>query len=391
MSCRGRSATAWRDSLRWLGDSPVAILGFACLALAFPAAGRVAAALQAAASLRQAEAMLVAELAADAAVMKVGTAAAAGDEVMELGGVRVEVARTRDGFRVRTRQPGLPDREFLAVQLPGGAPGAFGQPIASRNLADAGGLPWPRLDGEALASAGRAEQLPMFRLDPGVAFLQWAAGTDLADYVAVDDAAVGSADWPCQLVVVPGHLWILPGEAPWRPRLDRDVTVVVQGNLYLGRSVVPVGAGRLQFAIAAPDGKPCFADLDGDGRRSGGDLGSSRPAQHAPIEGAGNVYAGSLQGSAQRLQLEAGLWLDGVVHLHSDLEVAGPLLLGAGMVALNPGRQLVPAGRFQYDAARECVPGFLVEGPPRPGRLRRVTADSAADHQDLLYLAAPGR
>lgn len=334
---------------------------------------------------------MLAELAADAAVMQLGTGVAAGGGAMEVAGVQVAVNAAPDGFQVLAQLPERPAQAFVAPRLPGGAPAAFGQALTSRRQAAAGGVPWPCLDHEALQRAWRAEQLPRFRLDPGVAFLQWPAGTDLEDYVAVDDAPVGNADWPCDLILVPGHLWILPGPTAWQPRIDRDVTVVVQGNLYMGRSIAPVGPGRLQFAVAAPGGLPCFADLDGDGRRGAGDRQRRQGGRAGPIEGAGNVYAGWLGGAGGRLRLDAGLWLDGVVHLQVDLEVAGPLLLGAGMVALQPGRQLVPLGLFQFYAARERVPGFLVDGPPRPGRLRRVPGDTSPERQELLYLAAPGR
>jgi hypothetical protein len=247
----------------------------------------------------------------------------------------------------------------------------------------------PQLDQQALAAAVHADVTPTLRRDCGIALLQWAAGTDGDDYV-FDRRHTCGHEVPGDLLVVPGHLWIEPGERPLEFELARDLVVVVRGNLYVGRSVAVAGGGRLLFAVARDPRACSFADRDGNGRWSSRDVLREDAEFTGPIEGGGSVYLG-LTGSRATVALGAGLVVGGELHLMTDARVAGPLIVPHGITATTPGARVVAAGDWVFDPDRERVPGFLKRGGPRPGRLREVASIPAQRPEQPLYLPQPAR
>ncbi len=377
MRGRPRAPFHWR----WLVDSPLLLASWASFVLVVLALRPVAAALRAAEAVQaetdQAQARLCAEQVAadllragevdlgrsDAVVVRLGslvcTATPAGD-----GGLRVAV----QGRAGRAH-------EFWCEALPGGAPAALREPLTVFGAAplppDLAAAPRPPAAArprllvperhvEALSTLG-------FARDPAVGLLHLAAGTDAEDLTWGAGRAELALEPATGVVVVPGNLWLC-GTGPLTLRLARDLTVVVRGNLYLGRSVTVVGPGRLLLATDAAAGRP-FADRDGNGRWSAGDGLLGPEPFRGPIEGAGGVWLGLPGEPGPVLEVGAGLLVDGELHLNADTTVHGPVVLGHGVTRLADGVALRPTGRRLPDVERGRVPGLRPEGAPRPGRL----------------------
>ena len=142
---------------------------------------------------------------------------------------------------------------FLFHRLEGGTPYAFGRPLT---LGPDAVVPEEWLSGsdavrEALpaldmdASFGRDAVDGIAAADPGLALLRLSAGTDRTDYVLGGGRSAGAPKIPDDgVVVVDGNLWVDCGGQPLELTLVRDLTIVVRGNVYLGRSVRVLGAGR---------------------------------------------------------------------------------------------------------------------------------------------------
>ena len=222
--------------------------------------------------------------------------------------------------------------------------------------------------------------------DAGLALLRFSAGTDRADYVLGAGRGEKAPQAPESGVVrVPGNLWVDSVGAPLELHLHRDLTILVDGNVYLGRSVRVRGQGRLLVATTSADS--AFADLDGNGRWSHGEPRASNDAM-GPVEGCGNVYLGLPRESADLLDFDLGLVCVGNLHVAARRAVVhGPVMLGGNGVRLGTAGsgQLVCTGLRLPSLRRTALPGFAVVGRPRPSALVPVSRDLP------LYSAAPGR
>jgi hypothetical protein len=319
-------------------------------------------------------------------------------EVDVVGGIVVEATSATDGLGPVSMQARAGGRQLqltFAV-LPGGTPPAFGVPYAVRAASCSlpsgwpeplvlGDHEWPRLQIDAAAAPG-----PEFGCcrDRGIALMHLPAGTDLEDFVLGAGASNSVLLQPPNgCIAIPGHLWIAPGDTPLVVELRGDVTIAVTGNLYLGRTLRVVGVGCLTIATRT-EGGVAFADVDGNGRWSAGDRLCSATEFSGPQEGVGNAYLGLPRGGPGELQLDAGLLIDGHLHVGVDRAVVhGPLLLAAGASAM-PGRaaRLETAGRRLPPLQRSVLPGFMAVGAPRPSLVR-----VAAPGQEALYLSMPSR
>lgn len=338
-----------------------------------------------------------AELLADSAVM-------AGIRDEEGAGRRdpmpgVQVQHEGSTVRVRVRLPGGGDYGFVGRLLPGRAPLAFGDAgsLGEGAAAFEGMRPLdpeaaPRLETEAVARAAATPAPATLHRDPGVALLHWRAGTDADDFVFVANRGVVDLSAVGELLVVPGHLWLEAGDAPLVFALAHDLVVVVQGNVYLRRSLEVRGPGRLVLVAARAAGAVSFADEDGNGRWSEPDRLLGVAAFVGPIEGAGSVYCGGPDCTSP-IAIAASLVVAGQLHLDAGLRVAGPLVVEHGITRRGTNARLVAAGDWRFEPERERVPGFVTGGVPRPSFLRPGAGFEGLStmRQQPLYLAAPAR
>lgn len=316
-----------------------------------------------------------------------------------LCGRAVDVVGNANGWTAHLRGGGVPPRAYRCDRLEGAAPEAFASPCSVRSaslvellpmshvLAPAG---FPRLSDDAMTAAQRGEGSDCFARDPGVALATWSVGTDGPDFVL--GPFTGQA-WNVSggVFVVPGHLWLPPHVEPVTIRLTRDVLVVVRGNLYLGNSVRVYGGGRLVFLVQPGPDAVAFADRDGNGRWSAGDrICDQAEPFSGPIEGGGGAFFG-LPGANARLSCDAGIVVEGELHLRAVVAVSGPLVLGGGVTRNAPEGRVQPTGAWTFDVERESVPGIATSGLPRPGRLREIELDGAAKREQALYAASPAR
>jgi hypothetical protein len=260
--------------------------------------------------------------------------------------------------------------------LRGAAPRCFAKPLTLGDAGDVAAAPsWLR------GASSLSGSLPQLALPPGphhavpglfadteVAFLHLAAGTDRADYTwggLSDHVAI-----PAQTDVaeVAGNLWLLPQSRPLRVVLAAPLTIVVRGNLYIGRTLDVVGG--VPLTIVAARAGASFRDLDGDGAHDAGEpvLGSGRRA----VEGEGSVYFG-LPGNAADpgdIEIDAHIVAEGEVHLRSISTAHGAIVSAHSLTRCTPGATLTLTGRRLLEAGRARVPGFATSGSPRPGVLR---------------------
>lgn len=251
-------------------------------------------------------------------------------------------------------------------------------------------VPFPTIDAPQLAAAVRPDRFPGFRRDPGIALRHFATGTDGDDYVW---APVGPVRLPGDgaLVVVPGHLWFEAGPLAARIELRHDLVVVVQGNLYVGRSLQVTGGGRLLFVVVPGPRAVLFADRDGSGGWSVGDVLRAGAAFAGPVEGGGAVYLG-LAGGERAIDCAAGLVVAGELHVAAESCVDGPVVVRHGVTRLHPAAALAPSRTpWAFRPARERIPGLVTTGPPRLGWLRRRVGDSPHAERQPLFLATPTR
>ncbi len=385
----------WRS----LFDSPLLLAAWGAIVCGTLAMLDVGGSLRRAELVRKAAAPELARLAAETALAKVAEQdPAATFARMTVGGVVVTVARNDGEFQLTSEVGDDMVFRFGAAEMPGAAPGVFAyacsavdpacaKVVSGSRLITAEQLPW--LDSKRLATAARGEQLAAFRLDQGIALLAWESGTEKPDYV-LDPTRVAGLDDAGGLVVLPGNLWIEVGEQPLRLRLLRDLVVVVQGNLYVGRSIDVDGPGRLVLVTRSGAGERSFADLDANGRWSQGDRLCGEGEFAGPGEGAGNVYLG-LPVATRALACDVGLVVGGELHLGAAASIAGPMVLAHGVtVTGSVGARLEARRQWAFRVDREQVPGFVTDGPPRPGTL--VRAAPPRNGEELgLYLSAPAR
>ena len=387
-----------RAPLRWFWRSPLAIAALLTGVTTTAIVDRAIAGLADAAAVRvemeRAAARIAAMAAAESYVASDGTAR---ERVVDAGGgivvrTAIEPLRGTDELRLIARV-GAQRFEYMFPRLAGGSSPVFGRaltvakgthvPAQWRGGAVAEPQDLPTL---ACAAAGGAASR-LFTPEPGIALLRLAGGTDRADFVLAAEPGVGGAQrlHARGTEVVDGNLWVDCGAAPLQLELVDDLTVVVRGNVYLGRGITVVGDGHLTLvAVGAPGS--AFVDRDGNGRWSAGD--ELRGAEHfeGPVEGAGNVFLGLPREGQGRLEFDVGLVVDGVLHVAVDQAlVNGPVVLHHGGAPM-PGRtgNLVASGRRLPALQRAALPGFATVGMPRPGSLQPLAGES-------LYPAGPPR
>lgn len=266
---------------------------------------------------------------------------------------------------------------FPGEWLAGAAPACFAQPLTIGAAVDVraalawlpqaacvrlGPQPVPSLPAESLP------RLPECEPDAEIAFMHMRAGTDRADWVWGNGADTWLMRAAADVVEVPGNLWLRPAAAPLRVHLARPLTVVVRGNIYLGRGLEVTGAGPLTL-VALRQGAT-FRDLDGDGVRGAAEplLPGAGPLQ---LEGDGNVYLG-LPGAPQRapLRVAAQLVASGEVHLLTDTTMRAALVSAHAVTRCHDAARLELPSLPLLDVERCRVPGFAVSGGPRPAHLR---------------------
>jgi hypothetical protein len=269
---------------------------------------------------------------------------------------------------------------FRCRVLDGGAPAAFGLPFAV--FGDRGmppGVPEPfRLPPEELpqptpsAGIAAAEQnATRIVRDGTIALLRLSTGTDRDDYCLGPRSAlsVRMDTRRAQVLTVDGNLWVDAGNSPLTVELDQDLTLLVRGNVYLGRSVLVAGRGRLWIAALPGPGLP-YRDLDGNGRWSKGDELLDPGSFSGPLEGGGAIWFGLPGTQMEEMVQDAGIFAGGEVHLRARrVLVRGALVVRHGVTDLARNAELVCNGETLIDVRRDRVPGFAPVGAARPGRL----------------------
>ncbi len=380
----------------WCWVSPAMLLAVAStVGIVLAIVQDVAGTLRRADTVQRAAALVRVELAADAAAAMFASGELPAGQPLPIGGLEARVEAQADEWLVTVSGPEAPSAAFVCAPLPGAAPPAFGEvatftddrlgAMLGRGRAVAAAA-LPQLDAAALAAATRADLVPGFRRDAGIALLNLDAGTDRDDFVWTGASAAPNV--PGDLLVVPGNLWLDGGATAFEVVLSRDLVIVVCGNLYLGRSVRVRGA-RLVLATALERGATAFADADGNGRWTAGEVLRSSEGFCGPVEGGGACYVGLARG-ARSVQVDAGLVLGGELHVAADCQLRGPVVLPFGITELFGPHAVHALGGFTFEVERERVPGFLTAGAPRPGLLRAVLPTTKLAQQ-TLYPAAPAR
>lgn len=383
MIARRRRIAGWWRFL----CSPLLLAMAASFVIAMVLLHDVAVALRAAELLRADVAAARARLLADAALLR------APGEPLPAGVTRQRVAA---GWAVEVAAESSAPVRFFADELPGAGPAAFGRACSLRvpepalSVAPAAALPAsPELDPTALRQAVRPELCPALQRDASIALMYRAVGTDADDFVLAPGKAFADLTVAGHLVSVPGHLWIEPGPRPLVVEVPRDLTVVVHGNIYLGRSLRTRGPGRLVLVAAVPGEAVAFADRDGNGQWSAGDELLTGERFQGPVEGAGSIYVG-LRTLPHGIDCSAALVAAGHLHLATEVRVAGPVI-ASGLSASGPGRpRLHAAGDWLFQPERERIPGFATAGAPRPS-LPRAVQNRARLGDQTLYLSTLAR
>lgn len=392
---RSRTRGCW-----WaLVDSPLLLSAWGGIALLCLTILQVSGALGRAEQLRAVATSALARVAAETAAIHHLRDGASDRATVRIGEAEVAI-RKRGGDWLLTCATGGRRFDFRATELTGAAPLAFAHPCS---VVDTGIVPrfdtvhrlalgdQPRLDEVALEGAVRADHLMVLRRDRGVALLTWETGTERDDFVFDTQRPAAELGKSGDLVVVPGHLWIEVADGPLRLNLQKDLVLVVRGNLYVGRSIHVDGPGRLVLVAGNEPDSAVFADADGNGRWSVGDALRRGTVVTGPVEGTGNAYFG-LPGAASTIVIDASVVVGGEVHLHATTHVAGPLVLAYGVTLSRRGTfRLVPEGRWGFQVERERVPGFVTRGGRRPGLLHSCAPDPAHSAEQGLYLASPAR
>lgn len=399
MSYAERRRTAVAGLVRQLATPMV---GAALLAVAATAVvlERGVAAIEDSAVVRSEVAALAARLAAEsAAAAFVASGGTATEQHFDTGDglvVRTEVVEGQDRAELRLVATVCEQRfDYRFRRLEGGNPLALGRAFT---VAPGAAIPpeWLEVNEavrEALPVFGPADPADADRLaacgivaDAGIALEHWPAGTDAEDFV-LGAGRSGACPKPPEdgVLHVLGNLWLATEGSTLELLLRRDLTIVVHGNAYLGRGLRVRGPGSLTIAVAGDPGT-AFVDRDGNGRFGPGDEVLGGSAFQGPIEGCGNVYVGLDREGADRIELQAGLVVQGALHLHADqVRVHGPVVVGGAGLRLGArdGR-LVCTGLRLPKARSASLPGFAAVGSPRPSPLQPL-------REEPLYAAAPPR
>jgi hypothetical protein len=232
---------------------------------------------------------------------------------------------------------------FVTDVVPGAAPPALGIRGDLR-----GGDELPPLLPRARAAQDERTHESWLGRDAQLALLRLPRGTERRDFVLPparrDHARIERHQ--DGLVVVDGHLWVDRGDRPLAVELNGSVTIVVRGNVYLGRSLLTTGAGRLTIYAAK--------------------------VEPEPAEGSGQILLGLPGEAVPEVRTDASLLAEGDVHVHGRTAVLrGSCLVGGEWRGNASGGAVQFTGDRLPVVARELVPGFCVSGPSRPGWLRR--------------------
>ncbi|MCA8958582.1 MAG: hypothetical protein KDC87_21070 [Planctomycetes bacterium] len=273
---------------------------------------------------------------------------------------------------------------FSCAVLSGAAPGALGRRatlaagVAAQRPELREWLARQRIDAHpehvsvgALLDPDAAPSAPgAVREDRAIGLLRLDRGTDAKDY-RLDARHLRRRPPATGLLRVPGNLWVAEAPAPLVLQLRAPLTIVVEGNLYLGRSIAVEGGGNLTLVVVGTANSPGFRDRDGDGGWSAGDL-PLGPGPRGAVEGSGMVYFG-LPGSrppALRVEVAAAVVAASEVHLRArTVRIDGALVCGQGITRLG-NTDLELTGTRLVPVEREEVPGLRRRGRPRPGLMR---------------------
>jgi hypothetical protein len=379
--------------------SPIVLCSLATGAVAAVVLGRAVTAMHDASTLRREVHQLAAQVAAEESALAfvqsdgqaVRRAVNAGNGLI----VETSVVPVPQSSRYRVRAEAAEMQfDFVFQRLGGGTPLAFGRALT---LGPDAAVPVDWLnDGEA-----EREDLPSLVAprqqhdaadgiaaeDAGIALLRLPAGTDRLDFVLGSGKGGAYLRVPDSGVVrIDGNLWVDSGGAPLELHLVRDLTIVVQGNAYLGRALRVRGGGSLTIATCDAGGV-AFSDLDGNGRWGNGEPCNGAARFEGPVEGAGNVYLGMPREVGVVLEFDAGIVCGGVLHVAArQALVHGPVLVNkAGVrIGIDCGNLVCTGGRLP-SLRRSTLPGFAAVGSPRPSPLVPVRREQP------LYSAAPAR
>lgn len=260
--------------------------------------------------------------------------------------------------------------EFRCELLPGSLPRALRQPLTIHGSFDrslVAGIEPAVLTAAlsrdvALPAVGRsspwnlesigAARRRTFARDDSIALLRARSGTDQVDFVLVpDDDGVVRPRFPAEgLLILEGNLWIDRGRGALQIEIERDATLVVRGNVYLGRSLAVVGGGHLVVAAQHEPG-------------------------HAWSEGSGRVFVGLPEDEFAPecvVRVDASLVIGDECFVSvRRAQIAGAVVVGGDLRAASADSRLVPAGSRLPDA-RASQPGIGSVGRPCPGRLELV-------------------
>jgi hypothetical protein len=231
----------------------------------------------------------------------------------------------------------------------------------------------PRLKNEAQqAVSPYAAAWAGLRRDDSLALLRTPSGTDLRDHVfAVDKEGICRPRVPeSGTILLAGHLWVDRGPQAVVIELPRSLTLVARGNIYIGRSLVVRGPGKLTLVALRGDSE-LFADRNTDGRWSAGDDLLTGDHYRGPVEGTGAIYLGlpAQPEATESVVVGASLHAQGEVHLLAGRsEIQGALVVGQGLTRSGKADLVLPGTRLP-NTQRERVPGFQRHGGRRPSLL----------------------
>ncbi len=206
-----------------------------------------------------------------------------------------------------------------------------------------------------------------------VALLRLPSGTDARDYTfATDLACKVRLHVPARGVLrIKGNLWVDESGPDIQIELHRSLTIVVQGNIYLGRSLRVRGGGRL-ILVAQQTGAN-FIDHNLDGRWAAGEGIGFAARGDGRIEGSGALYVGlpSRPALTSRLHCDASIVCQGEAYFLAEAaRFCGSLALAGGWLQYRHLADLSFSGEQVGMVQRVLIPGFAVNGAARPALLR---------------------
>lgn len=322
---------------------------------------------------------------------------------------RVERYPGQPNDRLRIEVEGGHGRRYYYTceLLTGAAPVVLGMPLALRRAPEPSCFDWSDDDSGTRPVARALSVVPSSLLDQdttgtgsdlptrsglvnrnrSIAVLRLSAGTDRLDFVLGDSDQnhLRPAIPASGVQVIPGNLWIDHGDQALLLELPRSLTLVVDGNIYLGRSLVVRGPGRLFLVarhaagiVADSQAAHSFVDRNGDGAWGEGEplVGSPGATDfRGPIEGSGMIYLGlpgQRQAALARLDCHASLVADGEIYLRAARSAVHGAVIGGGGITNFDGSRLHLGRDRLPNIDRGDVPGFRRAGPTRPGLLHPV-------------------